>query len=429
MCMDICDNMAEASDCSSLSDDSFSSSHRVSSEAPSPGSTDGKTLSDINSLSPVDSSKLSCKPQYTAELEVLCRICGDRASGFHYGVHSCEGCKGFFRRTLKKQLVYKPCRLGSQCKIDAGTRNKCQYCRYQKCINAGMSQDAVRFGRMPKTEREKLIADKEELNNSCSKRILELRSLSDMIKSAFRDHFEGTNMIPRDAPRGSSPPRFKMEIEENCVINCLESHEFHSRGIFTCFQEMLVPLLEAAVKFAKKIPGFSGLVLSDQIVLLKQSSMSVAVTLMHTVVDRRIMYIQGSSQNFIIDRSQLWSLCSEARVLLEHIVVVCDRLNALQLQLVEIALYSAVLLVSECFDLKNPEKVEQVQGELLHALRLELKHNHPKDKLLFAKLLVLVTDLRQITEDFSKHLRLNIFDNSDNFTNIKPLVKEIFDIN
>lgn len=33
------------------------------------------------------------KPQYTAELDVLCRICGDRASGFHYGVHSCEGCK------------------------------------------------------------------------------------------------------------------------------------------------------------------------------------------------------------------------------------------------------------------------------------------------------------------------------------------------
>lgn len=33
------------------------------------------------------------KQQYTQELDVFCRICGDKASGFHYGVHSCEGCK------------------------------------------------------------------------------------------------------------------------------------------------------------------------------------------------------------------------------------------------------------------------------------------------------------------------------------------------
>lgn len=24
---------------------------------------------------------------------IACRVCGDRASGYHYGVTSCEGCK------------------------------------------------------------------------------------------------------------------------------------------------------------------------------------------------------------------------------------------------------------------------------------------------------------------------------------------------
>ena len=36
----------------------------------------------------------------------LCHICGDKASGFHFGVISCEGCKGFFRRSLTKSKFY-----------------------------------------------------------------------------------------------------------------------------------------------------------------------------------------------------------------------------------------------------------------------------------------------------------------------------------
>ncbi|KAL5011491.1 hypothetical protein ScPMuIL_010042 [Solemya velum] len=38
----------------------------------------------------------------------ICAICSDRASGKHYGVHSCEGCKGFFKRTVRKDLICLP---------------------------------------------------------------------------------------------------------------------------------------------------------------------------------------------------------------------------------------------------------------------------------------------------------------------------------
>ncbi|XP_043201615.1 probable nuclear hormone receptor HR3 isoform X2 [Amphibalanus amphitrite] len=90
------------------------------------------------------------------QIEIIpCKVCGDKSSGVHYGIITCEGCKGFFRRSQSGIVNYQ-CPRQKNCVVDRINRNRCQYCRLQKCLALGMSRDAVKFGRMSKKQREKV---------------------------------------------------------------------------------------------------------------------------------------------------------------------------------------------------------------------------------------------------------------------------------
>ncbi|XP_073964811.1 nuclear hormone receptor 3 ROR-beta isoform X8 [Choristoneura fumiferana] len=98
----------------------------------------------------------SQQPHTSAQIEIIpCKVCGDKSSGVHYGVITCEGCKGFFRRSQSTVVNYQ-CPRNKACVVDRVNRNRCQYCRLQKCLKLGMSRDAVKFGRMSKKQREKV---------------------------------------------------------------------------------------------------------------------------------------------------------------------------------------------------------------------------------------------------------------------------------
>ncbi|KAM3873079.1 nuclear receptor ROR-alpha B [Diretmus argenteus] len=110
---------------------------------------------------PIKRGGVVSKKTNLTQIEVIpCKICGDKSSGVHYGVITCEGCKGFFRRSQLPTVSYS-CSRQSNCQIDRASRNRCQHCRLQKCLAQGMSRDAVKFGRMSKRQRDSLIAEVE----------------------------------------------------------------------------------------------------------------------------------------------------------------------------------------------------------------------------------------------------------------------------
>ncbi|XP_074537857.1 nuclear receptor subfamily 1, group D, member 4a [Halichoeres trimaculatus] len=154
----------------------------------------------------------------TGGMVLLCKVCGDIASGFHYGVHACEGCKGFFRRSIQQNINYKMCVKNENCLIMRMNRNRCQHCRFKKCLSVGMSRDAVRFGRIPKREKQRLLDEMQSYMNSLNESAaMEMDSTSSRetpsspvdgnskeaigaISRAYRDIFTSRNNSSQERP-------------------------------------------------------------------------------------------------------------------------------------------------------------------------------------------------------------------------------------
>uniref|UniRef100_A0A8C5CH90 Nuclear receptor subfamily 5, group A, member 5 n=1 Tax=Gadus morhua TaxID=8049 RepID=A0A8C5CH90_GADMO len=87
------------------------------------------------------------KPESRAEIEGSCPVCGDRVSGYHYGLLTCESCKGFFKRSVQNNKHYS-CSERQRCPMNPSQRKRCPFCRFQKCLAVGMKREAVRADRM-----------------------------------------------------------------------------------------------------------------------------------------------------------------------------------------------------------------------------------------------------------------------------------------
>ncbi|KAK3792107.1 hypothetical protein RRG08_055371 [Elysia crispata] len=160
-----------------------------------------------------------------------CAICGDKSTGKHYGAFSCDGCKGFFRRSVRRNHVYA-CRSNRHCIMDKDKRNQCRYCRLRKCFRAGMKKEAVQ------NERDRISVRRTSYEDVTQSTALSVNTLLHA-ETASRQH-----VLPADVNS-----RRAASLED--VAQSMK-------------QQLLV-----LVEWAKLIPCFCELPLDDQVALLR----------------------------------------------------------------------------------------------------------------------------------------------------------------
>ncbi|CAG5979705.1 peroxisome proliferator-activated receptor gamma isoform 2-T3 [Menidia menidia] len=401
-------------------------------------------------------------------LNIECRVCGDKASGFHYGVHACEGCKGFFRRTIRLKLVYDHCDL--HCRIHKKSRNKCQYCRFQKCLNVGMSHNAIRFGRMPQAEKEKLLAEFSSDMEHMHPEAADLRALARHLYEAYQKYFPLTKAKARAILSGKSGDNvpfvihdMKSLMEGEQFINCSQvpvldyqqqtstlssghggitgAHPGSDYGLlgmmsidgqvspdalelrfFQSCQSRSAEAVREVTEFAKSIPGFISLDLNDQVTLLKYGVIEVLIIMMSPLMNKDGTLI--SYGQIFMTREFLKSLRKPFCQMMEPKFEFSVKFNTLELDDSDMALFLAVIILSgDRPGLLNVKPIEQLQETVLHSLELQLKLNHPDSLQLFAKLLQKMTDLRQIVTD---HVHLiQLLKKTEVDMCLHPLLQEI----
>ncbi|XP_049621221.1 peroxisome proliferator-activated receptor delta [Suncus etruscus] len=383
----------------------------------------------------LDQLQMGCDGASGGSLHMECRVCGDKASGFHYGVHACEGCKGFFRRTIRMKLEYERCE--RSCKIQKKNRNKCQYCRFQKCLALGMSHNAIRFGRMPEAEKRKLVAGlTESEGRHHNPQVADLKAFSKHIYNAYLKNFNMTKKKARGILTGKASHTAPFVIHDietlwqaekglvwKQLVTGLPPYKEISVHVFYRCQCTTVETVRELTEFAKSIPSFGSLFLNDQVTLLKYGVHEAIFAMLASIVNKDGLLVANGTG--FVTREFLRSLRKPFSDIIEPKFEFAVKFNALELDDSDLALFiAAIILCGDRPGLMNVAQVEAIQDTILRALEFHLQANHPDAQYLFPKLLQKMADLRQLVTEHAQMMQR--IKKTETETSLHPLLQEIY---
>ncbi|KAI7804581.1 putative estrogen-related receptor gamma, partial [Triplophysa rosa] len=312
-----------------------------------PNGAGAKRYEDCSSTIAED-SQIKCEYMLNSMPKRLCLVCGDIASGYHYGVASCEACKAFFKRTIQGNIEYS-CPATNECEITKRRRKSCQACRFMKCLTVGMMRE-VPFGCLAdnKIVSHLLVAEPEKIYAMPDPTVpdSDIKALTTLCDLADRE----------------------------LVVN---------------------------IGWAKHIPGFSTLSLADQMSLLQSAWMEILIL---RVVYRSLSFEDKLvyAEDYIMDEDQ--SKLAGLLDLNNAILQLVKKYKAMKLEKEEFVTLKAIALAnSDSMHIEDVEAVQKLQDVLHEALQDFEAGQHPEDPRRAGKLLMTLPLLRQTSTKAVQH--------------------------
>lgn len=377
--------------------------------------------------------------------EKTCAVCGDRASGYHFHAMTCEGCKGFFRRTVIKGVQFT-CPFTRSCTITKAKRRQCQSCRYQKCLDVGMRKDMImseealslrRALRQQKRHREPSpnVAwepSEETCLTTEQEQLIEIlmEAHKKFLGSSFSQfaHYQPQVRLYIHSPRSRSPqdpagppvrplsPQDHLECYSEEVLPDVFS-------MLPLFADLSTFMIQQVIQFAKAIPFFRSLPIDDQISLLKGATLEIGLLWFNTLFDEETNTWECNQHCYTI---QDCALVGFQQIYLEPLLKFHISLKKLRLHEAEYVLLQAlVLFYPDHVTVTQREEIDQVQEKIALTLKnyIDQRHPLPGGRFLYAKLLLLLTELRSLkAENMRQILHIN---HQQDLTTMTPLLSEI----
>ncbi|XP_073181764.1 retinoic acid receptor alpha isoform X3 [Lepidochelys kempii] len=265
------------------------------------------------------------------------------------------------------------CHRDRSCVVNKVTRNRCQYCRLQKCFDVGMSKESVRNDRNKKK--------KEAPKQECSESYVltpEVEDLIEKVRKAHQETFPALCQLGKYTTNNSSEQRVSLDID-----------------LWDKFSELSTKCIIKTVEFAKQLPGFTTLTIADQITLLKAACLDILILRIctrYTPEQDTMTFSDGLTLN----RTQMHN--AGFGPLTDLVFAFANQLLPLEMDDAETGLLSAICLIcGDRQDLEQANTVDKLQEPLLEALKIYVRKRRPTKPHMFPKMLMKITDLRSIS--------------------------------